>query len=43
MDEVADVSGGVHFNVSGRVADQEEELRDVFLRVAERRPLELVD
>jgi Mg-chelatase subunit ChlD len=43
MDEVADLTGGVHFHVAGSVGQQEKQLRDVFQQVAARRPPALVD
>jgi hypothetical protein len=44
MQEIADRTGGVHFNVPGgqSVADYEEQLKDVFRQVAANRPLRLV-
>jgi Mg-chelatase subunit ChlD len=44
MDEIAQITGGVHFNVPGdqTVAEVEEDLEDVFREVAANRPLKLV-
>jgi hypothetical protein len=44
MQEVADVTGGIHFNIPGgqSVAAYEEDLRDVFRQIAGHRPLKLV-
>jgi len=44
MQQAADISGGVHFNVpgGGSVADYEEDLKDVFREIADDRPLRLV-
>ena len=43
MGEVADLTGGFHFHVEGSVGQQEKQLRDVFQKVAARRPPALVD
>jgi Flp pilus assembly protein TadG len=44
MQQVADITGGVHFNIPGNqtVAEVEEDLEDVFREVAATRPLKLV-
>ncbi len=44
MQQIADKTGGVHFNVPGgqSVAQYEEQLKDVFRQVAANRPLRLV-
>ena len=44
MQETADTTGGVHFNIPGGagVADYEEDLRKVFKKIADDRPLKLV-
>jgi hypothetical protein len=44
MDEIAEMTGGTHFNVPGNqsVAEVEEDLEDVFRAVAAARPLKLV-
>ena len=42
MREVADITGSVHFHVAGSVAGQEQQIKDVFLKVAANRPLQLV-
>jgi Mg-chelatase subunit ChlD len=44
MQEVADLTGGVHFNIPGGqgVDSYEEELKDVFRKIADHRPLKLV-
>jgi hypothetical protein len=44
MQEVADITGGVHFNIPGgqRVADYERQLKEVFREIAKNRPLKLV-
>jgi len=44
MQEIADLTGGVHFNIpgGGTVNDYEDELRDVFREIADHRPLVLV-
>jgi hypothetical protein len=44
MQEVADVTGGLHFNIPGgqSVAAYEEDLKDVFRQIAGHRPLKLV-
>lgn len=44
MQSIADLSGGIHFNVPGgqAVADYEEDLKDVFRQIADDRPLKLV-
>lgn len=44
MQEIADLTGGVHFNIpgGGTVNDYEEELQDVFRDIADHRPLVLV-
>ena len=44
MQEIADRTGGVHFNIPGgqSVAEYEEDLKDVFRQVADDRPLKLV-
>jgi hypothetical protein len=45
MQQAADISGGVHFNVPGgqSVDDYEEQLKGVFHQIATNRPLRLVD
>lgn len=45
MQEVADGTEGVHFNIPGgqAVADYEEQLKEVFREIAAQRPLELVN
>jgi Mg-chelatase subunit ChlD len=44
MQEVADTTDGVHFNIPGgqEVAQYEEDLKEVFQKIAEERPLRLV-
>ena len=44
MQTVADMTGGIHFNIpgGGSVADYEEDLKDVFRQIAAHRPLKLV-
>jgi hypothetical protein len=44
MQQVADLSGGIHFNVPGGQSplDMEEDLKDVFRQIADDRPLKLV-
>lgn len=44
MQEIADITGGVHFNVPGgqSVADYEADLKEVFRKVAASRPMKLV-
>lgn len=44
MQQVADIAGGVHFNVPGgaAVADYEDPLKEVFRHIAAERPLRLV-
>ncbi len=44
MQQVADITGGVHFNVPGSsdVNDYEEQLKDVFRDIADGRPLRMV-
>ena len=44
MDNIAQITGGVHFNVPGGqpVAAYEEQLKDVFRKIAKDRPLKLV-
>lgn len=44
MQQIADLSGGIHFNIPGgqSVADYEEDLEAVFAQVAADRPLRLV-
>lgn len=44
MQQIADITGGIHFNVPGgsNVAQYEEELKDVFRKIADDRPLKLV-
>jgi hypothetical protein len=44
MDQIANITGGVHFNVPGgqSVAEYEQDLKDVFRQVAADRPLQLV-
>jgi len=44
MQEVADITGGIHFNIPGgmSVADYEEELKEVFRKIAANRELTLV-
>jgi len=45
MQQVADITGGVHFNIPGgqTVAEYEEDLKDVFREIAKDRPLKLVN
>jgi Flp pilus assembly protein TadG len=45
MQQVADVTGGVHFNVPGgqSVDEYEEQLKEVFRQIASHRPLKLVE
>jgi len=45
MQSVADITGGVHFNIPGgqTVEEYEEDLKDVFREIAANRPLKLVD
>lgn len=45
MQEVADVTSGVHFNVPGGrpISEMEEDLKDVFREIAGKRPLQLVE
>jgi Mg-chelatase subunit ChlD len=45
MQQVADLTGGVHFNVPGgqTVQEYEEQLKDVFREIASHRPLKLVE
>lgn len=44
MQLIADITDGIHFNVPGGrpVAEYEEELKETFRRIAEERPLRLV-
>jgi hypothetical protein len=44
MDYIANLTGGIHFNVPGgqTVAEYEEELKDVFREIADHRPLRVV-
>ncbi len=44
MDQIANMTGGVHFNVPGgqTVAEYEKDLKDVFRQIADDRPLKLV-
>jgi hypothetical protein len=44
MEQIATITGGVHFNVPGgqSVEQYEEDLKDVFREVAADRPLKLV-
>jgi len=44
MQQVADITGGIHFNIPGgqSVAQYEQELKDVFELIAAQRPLQLV-
>ncbi len=44
MQEVADMTGGIHFNIPGgsSVSDYEEPLKDAFREIAAHRPLKLV-
>jgi hypothetical protein len=44
MDQIAQITGGVHFNIPGgqSVAAYEEDLKDVFRAIADDRPLQLV-
>lgn len=44
MQQVADMTGGVHFNIPGgqTVAQYEAALKDTFRKIAEKRPLQLV-
>jgi hypothetical protein len=45
MQQVADISGGIHFNVPGgqTVAEYTDSLRDIFRQIASRRPMQLVE
>ena len=45
MQDVADITGGIHFNIPGgrTPAEYQEELEDVFRQIASQRPLRLVD
>ncbi|MEM0982677.1 MAG: VWA domain-containing protein [Planctomycetota bacterium] len=45
MQEIADITGGIHFNIPGgrSVAEYEDGLREVFRLIAADRPLRLVD
>ena len=43
MQQVADITGSVHFHVAGSVDSQEADLKEVFLKVAANRPLQLVE
>jgi hypothetical protein len=45
MQQVADITAGIHFNIPGgrSVAAYEEDLKDVFRQIARHRPLELVN
>ncbi|MCG8585119.1 MAG: hypothetical protein MI757_10440, partial [Pirellulales bacterium] len=44
MDDVAEMTSGIHFNIPGgqSVAEYEEDLKDVFREIAADRPLKLV-
>lgn len=44
MQQIADVTGGIHFNIPGgqSVSSYEEELKDVFREIADSRPLLMV-
>jgi Mg-chelatase subunit ChlD len=44
MQRIADMTGGVHFNIpaGGGVAEYQEQLQQVFRKIAEKRPLRLV-
>ncbi len=44
MDQIAEITNGVHFNIPGgqSVAEYEEDLKDVFRAIADDRPLKLV-
>ncbi len=44
MDQVAELTGGTHFNVPGgqTVAEYEEDLKEAFRKIARKRPLQLV-
>lgn len=44
MQQIADITGGIHFNVpgGGSLTDYQEELLEVFREIADRRPLVLV-
>jgi len=44
MQQVADITGGVHFNIPGgrSVAEYEKQLKDVFRQIADDKPLKLV-
>jgi hypothetical protein len=44
MQKVADRTGGVHFNIPGgrSVSEYEQQLKDVFRKIASNRPLRLV-
>jgi hypothetical protein len=44
MQQVADMTGGIHFNIPGgqSVAEYEAALKDTFRKIAEKRPLQLV-
>ena len=43
MRRVARITKGGHYHVSGNAAGQREELRQVFLKIATQRPVQLVD
>jgi Mg-chelatase subunit ChlD len=45
MQQVADVTGGIHFNIPGgqTVEEYEEQLKEVFRQIASHRPLKLVE
>jgi hypothetical protein len=43
MQQVADITKGVHFNVPDSVSSQEDDLGDVFRKIALNRPVVLVD
>ena len=44
MQQVADITAGVHFNIPGSssISEYEDQLKDVFREIADHRPLELV-
>lgn len=43
MKQVADITGGIHFNVPDKVSSREGGLREVFRKIALKRPVNLVD
>jgi hypothetical protein len=44
MQQIADMTGGAHFNIpgGGTVDEYEEDLKEVFREIADHRPLKLV-